>query len=164
MKVFKTVGGVLAALIVALAVTFVTAKFSDGPIGIFPGGPLSSGEIVPHFIGGWGWARQVDTIEMQLADEQTSRTTWFIEHEARGFIPASVGFPPGKTWHERADGKKAWLRIEDKRYSVQLDRLDDAAVMAELKKKVERKYGRNPLGDSGVWWFAVQSLAPIPNF
>jgi len=164
MKVLKIVTGVFGVLAIATALTFVGAKFSDGPIGIFPGGALRSGDIVPYYIIRWGIARNVETIEMQLADEDTSRTTWIVEHEAHAYIPASLGFPPGKTWHQRADGARAWLRIEGKRYEVRLDRFEDPTILPSLAEQVARKYGGGPPSDAGVWWFEVTSLAPIPDF
>lgn len=161
MKFVKIAAGVLVALILGIAITAVAARYSDGPIGIFPGGPLEGGEEFPHFIVAWSWARNFDTIELQLEGDDTSRTTWFIEHNGLGYIPASTGFPPGKTWHTRADGSEAWLRIDGKRYQVKLDRFEDEKIEAELRGKVERKYGGGPGGDT--WWFKVTSIAPIPT-
>ncbi|MDP6977337.1 MAG: hypothetical protein QF570_01900 [Myxococcota bacterium] len=163
MKILKVAAVLVAVLVLTVGTAFVAARFNDGPVGMLPGGPLRSGPIVPYFIIAWSFARNVETIEMQLADDDTSRTTWFIEHEGRGFIPASVSFPPGKNWYLRADGSKAWLRIEGKRHEVRLDRFEDTAVIAELGKKVERKYGRAPGGSGGAWWFEVESIAPMPT-
>jgi len=160
MKIVKIALAIVVLLAVALGATALIARNSDGPIGMFPGGPLVGGDEIDRFIVGWGWAREVDTIEMQLIGDDTSRTTWFVEHLARGYIPASTAFPPGKNWHERADGQEAWLRIEGDRYHVRLDRIDDAELMAELRKVVERKYGASTGGE--VWWFKLHSLAPIP--
>ncbi len=162
MKVLNITAAVVAVLILAIGATFVAARYHDGPIAIFPGGPLRSGPIHPYFVVAWSFARNAETIEMQLADDDTSRTTWLIEHEGHAFIPASLSFPPGKNWHQRADGSTAWLRIEGRRFEVRLERFEETAVIAELRKKIERKYGVVP-GDGGAWWFEIKSIAPIPG-
>ncbi len=97
MKMLKIGGGILAALVTALAVTFFAARFSDGPIGMIPGGPLTSGKMVPFLTVRWNHLRDVETIELQLVGEKTSRTTWIVTDNAKAYIPASLGFPPGKT-------------------------------------------------------------------
>jgi hypothetical protein len=60
------------------------------------------------------------------------------------------------------DGR-AMLRIDGKRYPVELSKLDDAAadaIAVTIQSEVERKYGRAPPSDAGVWLFRVASRAP----
>ena len=90
-------------VVVLVVVLFVFARFADGPIAIIPGGPLQAGELVADPVADWAFAESIDEIEMQLASDDTSRTTWILYQDGNAYIPCSLGFPPGKDWHLRAD-------------------------------------------------------------
>ena len=154
----KILGWIVAALFLLVAAAFVGARFHDGPLAIIPGGPLSSGELVSDPVTDWSFAETVETIELQLAQDYTSRTTWILVSEGRAFIPCSLGFPPLKKWHLRADQDgDAILRILDKRYPVTLTRLSDPTLESKLQAIGSSKYGGAPASDAGVWFFAVES-------
>ena len=160
MRIVKTLGGVIAALLFVIAVAFVAARFHDGPLAMIPGGPLASGELVSSPVGDWGFAASVGEIELQLVADDTSRTTWILVRDGRAFIPCSLGFPPGKNWHFRADQDgQAVVRVLGKRYPVALKRVDDAALAQELEAIVSSKYGGGPPSDEGLWFFSVESRA-----
>jgi hypothetical protein len=112
----------------------------------------------------WSFATDIGEVELQLTSQSRSRTTWILVHEGEAYVPCSLGFPPGKSWYRDAltDGR-AMLRIDGKRYPVTLTKLDDAAADAiapVIQAEVERKYGRAPPSDAGVWLFRVASRAP----
>jgi hypothetical protein len=151
-----------AAVLVGLL--FLAARFHDGPLGPIPGGALRSGAEVTEPVGDWSFAKDVGEIELQLASQDTSRTTWILVFDGQAYVPCSLGFPPGKRWHRQAavDGR-ATLRIEGRRYPVTLTKLDDAEVQkmeSTLRAEVTRKYGQVPPGEAGVWLFRVASRAP----
>jgi len=148
----------LAALV---ALLFFAARLHDGPLGPIPGGPLEAGAEVTQPVADWAFVKDVGEVELQLASQGSSRTTWILFHEGQAYVPCSLGFPPGKSWHHdaAADGR-ATLRIEGKRYPVTLTKLDDAAVqrLAEtVRAEVTRKYGEVPPGGAGVWLFQISS-------
>lgn len=149
---------VLVAL-VGLAIA-IGARVHDGPLGPFPGGPLVAGALVEEPVADWSFAADVEEIELQLASQATSRTTWVLVHEGRAFIPASTKFPPRKTWHEVAlqDGR-ATLRIDGRKYPVTLAKVEDPALQDAVRGVAERKYAPPPGGRDGVWLFAVTSRA-----
>jgi len=157
----------LVALLLLAALLFVGARFHDGPLAMIPGGPLASGPLAAEPIADWSFAAELQEIELQLDSQSRSRTVWFLVHEGRGYVPCSLGFPPGKSWHKDAliDGR-ATLRIEGRRYPVQLQKVDESerALADALRAEVERKYANLPPGDpSQVWAFAVSSRpAPAP--
>ena len=168
MRFLKWLGYVVLALAVGIAALFGAARLHDGPmsgaLGMIPGGPLESGEAVTTPVADWSFARDIDTIEMQLTGDVTSRTTWILVDEGVAYIPCSLGFPPMKNWYKRADvDGRATLRIEGKRYAVELRRTSDAAEIARLTEEVKRKYARGggglPPSEKGVWFFAVASRA-----
>jgi hypothetical protein len=157
MRILKWLGTFIIVVALLLAGVFIAARFHDGPLGMVPGGALVAGEIVAAPVGDWKFA-DVDTIEMQLDGEATSRTTWILVNEGRAFIPASLSFPPGKSWHKHADQNgAAWIRINGQRYPVTLTRVQDESLQAQLKGSVGKKYGGGPPGDGGVWFFEVVS-------
>lgn len=155
---------IVAAGVAFLALLFLGARLHDGPLGPIPGGALEAGEEVTVPVTDWSFARDIGEIELQLTAQSRSRTTWILVHEGAAYVPCSLGFPPGKSWYRDAlsDGR-AVLRIEGKRYPVTLSKLDDAATEAlapTIQSEVERKYGRAPPSEAGVWLFRVTSRAP----
>ena len=148
--------------VIALAVlAFFAARLHDGPLGPIPGGPLVAGAEVAEPVSDWSFVKDIGEVELQLASQGRSRTTWILAHEGQAYVPCSLGFPPGKSWHHDAlaDGR-ATLRIEGKRYPVTLTKLDDAAVQqmeGMVRAEVTRKYGEVPPSEAGVWLFRVTS-------
>lgn len=160
MRILKVLGGIVVVLLLLVVILFFGARFHDGPLAIIPGGPLVAGELVAEPVADWGFAEPIETIELQLDGDDTSRTVWILVREGQAFIPASLGFPPGKTWHERADQDgRAILRIQGRRHPVTLTRTSDPKLAADLEAVVKAKYGGGPPSDAGVWFFAVQSRA-----
>src|SRR5271166_3971397 len=160
LRILRILGLLLAGLVGLLVVVAFAARFHDGPVGLFPGGPLQAGPIEAGPVADWNYAQPENTIELQLLSQQRSRTTWILVHDGAAFIPCAIGFPPGKTWHEYAvqDGR-AVLRIGGRRYPVTLERVEDPALSAALAEIVKEKYGRSPRSDAGVWYFRVTSRA-----
>jgi len=160
MRVLKILGGIVVVLVVGVGLLFVVARFGDGPMGLIPGGPLASGELVREPVTDWGFAKDVDTIELQLVEDDISRTTWILVDQGNAYIPCSLGFPPGKDWYRRADQRgDAVVRIGGKRYPVHLERVHDDGTRSALVNVVRGKYGGGPPGDAEVWFFAMRPRA-----
>ncbi len=158
MRVLRIIGLFLACVVGLLVVVAFGARFHDGPVGLFPGGPLEAGPLEGSPVTDWSFAQAENTIEFQLLSQQRSRTTWILVHDGAAFIPCALGFPPGKTWYRHAvqDGR-AVLRIEGRRYPVTLERIEDPQLAAALAAIVKEKYGRSPPTGEGVWYFRVTS-------
>ena len=151
--------GFVGVVVILVGLLFIAARFHDGPLGLIPGGALQAGAVVSAPVSDWKFA-DVDTIEMQLESQSSSRTTWILVSDGRAFIPASLSFPPGKTWPQHADvDGRATLRIAGQRYPVTLTRVQDEAVRDQLKAVVGKKYRGGPPGEGGVWFFEVVSRA-----
>lgn len=163
MRIAKILAGVVLTPFLLVALIFAAARLHDGPIAMvamIPGGALASGELVVAPVSDWTFATAIDTIELQLAGEATSRTTWILVNGGRAYIPCSLGFPPGKAWHLRADKDgRALVRIEGKRYPVSLKRRTGPDLEAELKAIVGSKYPDGPPSDAPAWFFALESRA-----
>jgi hypothetical protein len=151
----------VAVLVALFVLVFYGARMHDGPLGPIPGGPLEAGELVSGPVTDWTFVKDVGEVELQLDSEQRSRTTWIFSLDGKAYVPCSLGFPPGKRWHEEAavDGRAA-LRIEGKRYPVTLTRLDDSAaqqISEAARAELTRKYGELPSSEAGAWIFEVAS-------
>ena len=159
-RIFRFLGILVALLGIAIGALFVGARFHDGPLALIPGGPLVAGELVASPVTDWSFAAAVPEIEMQLANESSSRVTWILVNEGAAFIPASLSYPPGKRWHKAADvNGAAIVRIEGKRYPVTLKRVQDPALEDRLKQTVVGKYTNVPRSEGGVWFFALEPRA-----
>jgi hypothetical protein len=160
MRFIRILLGIAGALIVGLAALIAGARFSDGPIALFPGGPLKSGELVQDPDVDWTFAKDIQ--EMELESDGRSRTTWLLVHERELYVPASVRFPPFKSWHLRAmEDPRAVVRIEGKRYPREFERVSDPALLEALRGIASAKY-RPPPGSSrpeDVWFFHLKAPA-----
>ncbi len=157
-------GSVLALAALAFALLAVGARFRDGPLAMFPGGPLEAGPLIEEPVRDWGFAAGEAEIELQLLAQDRSRTVWILVDGERAFVPCSLGFPPGKSWYRTAveDGR-ALLRIDGRRYPVELRRLQDAEQIARLREIAAAKYPNRPPGGGEIWVFAVASRGgPAP--
>lgn len=78
------------AIIVALVASIaIVARFSDGPIFVFPGGPLVEGERVEYASVDWEEFAEVREIEFQLETPSRSRITRMTIHDGRPYVPCA---------------------------------------------------------------------------
>jgi len=176
MKILRWLGLALVALAAVVIGIGVIARFSDGPIGPFPGGQLHSGTLVPEASVDWSLATGGESqiqgteplfVEFQLVEPLGSRTTGVLLYEGQLYVPCDLGFlwrrvpaPPRwmlsliyrfKRWHEDVvlDGRVV-LRMRGKRYERQAVRVTDpkllAALRSEVEKGAEKMFGA-PLGE-----------------
>jgi hypothetical protein len=132
------------AVVAVLAGTLVFAtRFADGPWGMVPGGPFSqSAQPVPAT---WAFAKDLDTVEFQLLDPVSARTSWIAEHNYRIYIPSGyMNSTLGKLWkhwpmHAEKNGE-ALLRIDGTVYEVRMVRTKDSAALRPVLSELARKY------------------------
>ena len=142
-------------LVAAVAGVALAARFHDGPLALFPGGPLKSGELVADPNVDWTFASPVR--EMELESDGRSRTTWLLVDEGQLYVPASVKFPPFKNWHLRAlQDPRATVRIGGKRYRRELQRVGDPEQRRKLLGIAAKKYPVPPAtGSDDIWLFRL---------
>jgi hypothetical protein len=161
MRVIRIIALLLLAAVALLVFVALGARFNDGPIGLFPGGPLEAGPLEEDPVTDWSFATDEETIELQLLSQDRSRTTWILVRGGAAFIPCSLSFPPAKSWHQRAvENGRAVLRMRGRRYPVALERVEDEELAAALGEVVRGKYGTGPPGEGAAWYFRVTSRAP----
>jgi hypothetical protein len=177
MRLLKWLGILLALVVLAVIGTFIGARWLDGPLGPIPGGPLVAGPLFTDPVGDWGFVAEIKEIELQLTSDSTSRTVWMVVHEGMAFVPCSLSFPPGKSWHRRADTNgDAMLRILGRRYPVQLSRVEDPEQVQRVVSVLTEKYaaeitpdmraslgGDTPDASEALWLFEVRPREVQPS-
>jgi hypothetical protein len=152
MRVLRWLLILIGVLVAAVGAVALGARFADGPIAMFPGGPFRSGELVPDPNVDWSFAKDVQEVELESAGR--SRTTWILVLDGQGYIPCSIDFPPMKRWHQEALVQpEAVVRVGGKRYRVRLERADDPALRARLVEAAKAKYTGGPVSDESRAWF-----------
>jgi len=165
LRVLRILGIVLAAAVALAAGVTVAARFADGPVGPFPGGPLESGPLHEEPVEDWSFARDVGEVELQLLDPPRSRTTWIVVHEGRAYIPCGIpGFRLWKQWpHEALEDPRALVRVEGRRYRVDLERVEDPELQRALRAAVAEKYPAPEGAGTEVWYFALRRPGDGPG-
>ncbi len=147
MPIFRWFAIAFAALAVVLIMLTVAARFNDGPIGVFAGGPLVAGELVPADAPepDWTFAGDLDTIQLQLVTPPRSRTVWVVEYKGRLYVACGyMNTTLGRLWKkwpiEAAADPRAIVRIGGKRYERELVRVHNDQLFAVLAVRLQRKY------------------------
>jgi hypothetical protein len=164
----RIAGGLIGSLALLFTITLVGARFADGPIAIFAGGPFTSGELVTGAEPDWSFAHDITEVEFQLVEPPRSRTTWILEHEGKIYIPCGYMTTTwGKIWKkwpiEALDDGRAILRIGDKLYERELVRIEGGPLVEPLVAELSRKYlggvnlGPDSQPEGYLWLF---ELAP----
>jgi hypothetical protein len=159
-RLLRFVGLALLAVAALAVLVGMLARFSDGPIGPFPGGPLRSGEFAAEPPRDWSFAREVGEIELQTAQPEVSRTVWVLVVDGELYVPC--GYPQAKRWPEQvARDADAVLRIEGMRYRGRLERVSDPALLERLLAEAVRKYrvGDSPDLRENTWVYRFETGA-----
>ena len=164
----KILGGLVALVVIAIALLLVGARFADGPLAIVAGGPFTSGERQTGPEPDWRFLKDRPTVEFQLIEPPRSRNTFVMIHDGRVFIPS--GYMTtwyGKLWKhwpfQAEKDPRALLRVDGKIYERTLVRLTEGPDLEPVLAELSRKYGDGaPIGkevvDSGYLW--LFELAP----
>jgi hypothetical protein len=162
MRVIRWFLGLIVVVALALAAVVLAARFGDGPMGPLPGGPLRAGELVADPQSDWGFAKDTQEIEMQLEAQTTSRITWIVVKDGAAYVPCSLDFPPFKSWYKKvAEDGRAVVRTGGRRYPVTLQKVEDEALVGELRAVAGAKYAAGPRPPEGrVWFFRLLPRTP----
>ena len=148
---------VTAALVVALA---VVARFSDGPLGPFPGGKLS-GVRVTEPVRDWSpilaGASHLE-IEVNPASPR-SLTTSYILRDGVLYVPSMLA--AHKTWPEEvlADDRVV-LRVGGKLYQQRAVRVTDPAEVRPLVRARDASGPDVDVSALSTWYFRIEPPTP----
>ena len=136
---FRWLGLVVVSLGIPIGSLALGARYYDGPISVFAGGPLKSGEVTP-VPNDWSFLRDRDTVQLQTLNPAISRTIWFVVHDRRlCFTSGDLKWDedhglaeygrPGlisklKRWpYQIENDNRIILRIDEKLYEQRLQRV-----------------------------------------
>ena len=166
MAFLRWLGIAIAALVGLLLIVVVAARFFDGPLAIFPGGPLEAGELVSETGIDWSFATDIQEIEFGLVEPPRSRTVWIVVHEKELYVPCGfLDVPIWKQWpHEALEDGRTVLRVAGKRYESQAVRVTDPILHARVSALVGEKYvgPAEPASMNELWIFRMDPRrAPV---
>lgn len=155
-----------AAVVVVVA---VVARFSDGPIGPFAGGPFRSGHRIPGVEVDWLPLAGTPEIELQLINPPRSRTTHVVVLDDQAYVPAGIvkvgpfillGQAFWKRWpYEALADPRVILRSDGKLYGARAIRVTDPKLHRALSALMSMKYHldlRDMPDPEKVWFFRLE--------
>ena len=151
-----------AFLLSVLALSsFPLGCFSDGPIGMFPGGRLRGDASACPTPESGGWDQFADEIESELElrpSSPRSIRTWNLVHQGTLIIPADF-LTPIKRWpHQVLEEPEVRVRIAGEIFECRATRIVDADRIEAIRENLAAKYGIEPDSRAArieVWWFQL---------
>ena len=142
-----------------IALLAASACFTDGPVGMFPGGAFAD-ESQPCPVG-TQWRAFAGELESELEvrpKRPRSVTTWNLVHEDAFYVPADF-ITPLKFWPEQvlAD-PRVRVRIAGQVFACTARREEDPARIEAIRAAMAAKYELEPDGLAArteVWWFEL---------
>ena len=157
-RLLKGLGILLGGILAGAVILSIVARFSDGPIAAFAGGPLIAGELLTEAVDDWTFVEDGETVEFQLEHPARSRTVWIIVHEGQLYIPCGLpNFKAFKQWpHEAMQDGRSIVRIDGKRYPLQAVRMQDPDLFDIIVSKIAKKYtSPGEAGPDDLWIFRM---------
>src|SRR5262245_50826069 len=154
LRVLRWVGVALLLGAVGFAALFVGARFHDGPIGPFKGGPFRAGEPAPA-PADWSVDTAANTLELEVSGAGVSVTTWLAVLDGALFVPC--GLCESKRWAQEVlrDGDVR-VRLDGKLYALRATRVLDPATLARVAPVLADKYHSRPEAFlDRTWLFAL---------
>ncbi len=113
----------LGLVIVAGAAAVLWISRADGPVFVFAGGPLRSGEPVELAEIDWPAVDTLHELEMEIVAAESSRTLWFSVLDGVPYVACDLDCIDGRLtrwpqWIERDD--RVVIRVEDRRADARL--------------------------------------------
>ena len=115
------------ALLFAIVALFVCGAFllsrTDGPVLVFAGGPLRSGEWVELEDVDWNALDRLNALELEIVGGASSRTLWFSVHEGVPYVACDLDCVDGRLsrWPQQIErDDRVVVRIDGKRIAGRL--------------------------------------------
>jgi hypothetical protein len=145
--------GRLAAIIGLLFATLAAGAFllsrADGPVFVFAGGPLRSGEQVDFADMDWHALDELHELELEIVGAASSRTLWFSVHEGVPYVACDLDCIDGRLtrWPQQIErDARVVIRIDEMRVDGRLIHVPHGSAEYEVVRAGrDRKYS----GDEG---------------
>jgi hypothetical protein len=145
--------GRLAAIFGLLLATFAGGALllsrADGPVFVFAGGPLRSGEQVDFADLDWNALDELHELELEIVGAASSRTLWFSVHEGVPYVACDLDCVDGRLtrWPQQIElNDRVVIRIDAMRVAGRLIHVPHgSAEYKAVRAGRERKYS----GDEG---------------
>jgi hypothetical protein len=138
--------GLLFAMLMGCA--FLLSR-ADGPVFVFAGGPLRSGEKVDFAELDWDDLDALHELELEIVGAASSRTLWFSVHEGVPYVACDLDCTDGRLtrWTQQIErDDRVVIRIDAKRVDGRLIHVPHgSAEYAAARAGRDRKYS----GDAG---------------
>lgn len=155
MRILRKLLTLAGAVALAVAAVAAAARFSDGPIGPFPGGALR-GTVDPDPDPDWRSAGR--TIELEIRpDEPWSLRTYAIPYGRELYVPSFQA--ERRRWVPVAlADPRVRVRLGERLYERRLERVADPATRARLIELMAQLHGWETDGIAGrdtTWYFRL---------
>lgn len=140
---------IVGLLVAALAGGAFLLSRADGPVFVFAGGPLRSGELVDFATIDWDPLDELHELELEIVGAASSRTLWFSVHEGVPYVACDLDCIDGllTRWPRQIErDDRVVIRLEAKRVEARLAHVPHGSAEYEaVRAGRERKYS----GDEG---------------
>lgn len=119
----RRAGALIALLIGGLVVGRLLLDRADGPVGIFAGGPIRSGERVALDAIDWPSLDARSDLELEIVEGATSLTLWFSVHDGVPYVACDLDCVGGRLtrWPQRIErDDRVVVRIAGQRAEARL--------------------------------------------
>ncbi len=134
----------VGALVAALAGAALLLDRADGPVLVFAGGPLRSGETVDLARLDWESLDGLRELELELVGAGRSRTLWFSVHAGAAYVACDLDCSGGllSRWPEQVEGDdRVVIRIDGRRVEARLVHVPHGSdEYRAARAERERKY------------------------
>ncbi len=156
------VGGLLLAILVSGG--FLLSR-ADGPIFVFAGGPLRSGEQVEFASLDWDSLDVLHELELEIVGEASSLILWFSVHDGAPYVACDLDCVDGllTRWPQQiAHDNRVVLRIDAKRVDGQLIHVPHGSEeYRTVRAGRTRKYSGDEGGRAGAETTAHHAVVDV---
>lgn len=145
----RPLAAILGLLLAAFAGGVFLISRADGPVFVFAGGPLRSGEQTDFVEMDWVGLDELHELELEIVGAESSRTLWFSVHEGVPYVACDLDCIDGRLtrWPQQIErDDRVVIRIDAKRVDGRLIHVPHGSAEYEAVRVGRlRKY----FGDEG---------------
>lgn len=143
-RIVRWLAAAVALALAAFAAGALLIARADGPVLIFAGGPLRSGEIVELDAMDWGALDAHTELELEIVGAESSRTLWFSVDSGIPYVACDLDCMGGRLarWPQQIErDDRVVVRIDGRRAAARLVHVPHGTEeYARVRAGRERKY------------------------